>query len=229
MRDPVSHAILDDVRLVPSRPEIPDRDDLSALARAAMSGNEPAFEHIHRRLGAGLHRFFLKRTRGQADVSDELAQRTWMQAWKSLRDRRYDPARAAISTFVYAIGHHVWLQHRRSTATGLSITAESERLFQLVESNEDDPARIMAAAEVLEAVRESLRGDRGADGLSDEERVVIRATAAGQSERELAAKLGVAASTIHARKTAAFAKMRRKLSRSGLSPEDSERGGRPGE
>src|SRR5215470_7244498 len=109
----VPPAISEDVRVMPQRRGIAGGDyssrpgaELPELAAAAMSGNEAAFEQIHRRLSGGLIRFFLTRTRGQASVAEELAQTTWVHLWRSLRDRRYDPARSAISTFVYAIGHH---------------------------------------------------------------------------------------------------------------------------
>src|SRR5262249_62173172 len=87
--------------------------ELAELAAAAMSGNEAAFEQIHRRLSGGLIRFFLTRARGRPSVAEELAQTTWVHLWRSLRERRYDPSRAAISSFVYAICHNVCLQHRR--------------------------------------------------------------------------------------------------------------------
>jgi len=203
--------------------------ELPELAAAAMSGNEAAFEQIHRRLSGGLIRFFLTRTRGQASVAEELAQTTWVHLWRSLRDRRYDPARSAISTFVYAIGHHVWLQHRREIATGPYATADSERLFFLAGSTEEDPAGVMAAAELLEAVRQAVQSHDVEDGLSEEEQGIVLAVAAGQSERQLAERHGVAASTIHARKTTALGKLRRLLARRGIGLDEPERPSRAGE
>jgi RNA polymerase sigma factor (sigma-70 family) len=196
---------------------------LEALARAAQSGNDSAFEELHRRLSGGLCRHFLGRTGGDLDLADELTQGTWVRVWQALRQQRYDPARAAISTFVYAVGQNVWLQHRRSTTRRPGLAGESSRIDCLLAGGSDDPADWLAAAEMIEAVRQAVRVDGSPESLTTDERVVIDGLAAGQSERRMADVIGVAASTIHARKTSALEKLRRLLARRGLLPGAGER------
>jgi len=183
---------------------------------AATNGDEGGFERIYNRFGHGLVRFFMKRTSGSPDVSEELAQKTWVLVWRALQAGRYDPARAAISTFVYAVGQNVWLQHRRSAVGLPAALGDFDDLAEYVTPTTDDPAGEMAAAELLDAMREAIVGESHEQALTGDERAVVRGLEAGQSERALAERLGVAASTIHAKKVSAFEKLRRFLQRRGF-------------
>ncbi len=199
-------------------------DPLADLSRAAMAGDEAAFASIHGRLDDRLRRFLLRRAPGRDDLAADLAQRTWVAVWEALRQARYDPNRAAISTFVYAVASKMWLQHLRTSrragpAAGLS--DDDEGLI----ADAAGPADAMDLAEVLDAVRACLRADASADGLSQEESVIVCAAASGESDRALAKRLGLAPSTINARKRAAYDKVRRYLARRGHRPESSERHG----
>lgn len=198
-------------------------DELSAakakiadIVSSAMSGNDEAFEQLHDRYSHGLVRFFLKRTAGRLELADELSQKTWVLVWRALRDGRYDPGRAAISTFVYAVGQNVWLQHRRSSAAGPMSGGDFEDFSGLVKATEDDPAGELAAAELLDSLREAIGSSKHEHALTSAEREVVRGLEAGHSERGLADRLGVAASTVHARKLSAFGKLRRYLVRRGF-------------
>lgn len=84
-----------------------DTRSLADLAAAAAQGNAAAFEALHKRLSGGLRKLFVERSGGRSDVADDLIQRTWVGVWQALRSGRYDPARSAISTFVYAVGHNM--------------------------------------------------------------------------------------------------------------------------
>ncbi len=98
---------------------------LQALALRAGQGDESAFAELHARLEGGLKRFFFQRTGGGGDLIEELAQRTWVEAWRSLKAQRYDGGRAAFSTYLYGIGYKLLLRHRsalgRLPGTSLSL------------------------------------------------------------------------------------------------------------
>src|SRR5882672_7914335 len=95
-------------------PKEPQADQaLQHLAAQALAGDESAFETLYRRLHGGLHRFLLRRVAGSAEVAEELAQRAWVEVWRAFQEQRYDPTRAAVTTYVYAIGYKIWLQHCR--------------------------------------------------------------------------------------------------------------------
>jgi RNA polymerase sigma-70 factor (ECF subfamily) len=194
-------------------------------AVAAATGGEAGFERLHGRFGHGLVRFFMKRTSGRLELSEELAQRTWVLVWRALQAGRYDPGRAAVSTFIYAVGQNVWLQHRRSSSTLPTALGDFEDLAEYVTPTIDDPAGELAAAELLDALREGIAAKSDEQALTTDERDVVRGLEAGHSERSMADRLGVAASTIHARKVSAFEKLRRFLRRRGFAgPEASADG-----
>jgi RNA polymerase sigma factor (sigma-70 family) len=198
-------------------------DLLQRLCAAAAAGDQSAFEALHRRLGGGLKRLFLERTNGRADVAEELAQRTWVAVWQALRDGKYDPSRAAISTFAYAVGSKIWLGHLRGAQREGARVTVPESPFAIAARSED-PSDAAAGAELIQAVRDCLASGGEGGGLTAEERALVCAAASGESDRALAKRLKLAPSTVNARKRAAYEKLRRYLAQRGHRPESAERG-----
>jgi RNA polymerase sigma-70 factor (ECF subfamily) len=198
-------------------------DPLQRLADRAQSGDRGAFEQLLRRFDPGLKRILLRRSGGRVELADELAQRTWIAVWEALRKGRYDPRKSAISTFIYAVAHKLWLQHlRRASTAPLSGGVLGESLLDASGATEN-PVAELQAAEMLEAMRACLRTAGTPFSLTDEERRIVLELNGGKSERDLAGELGVAASTIHARKQLAYGKLRRCLAAKGFSEETAER------
>lgn len=207
------------IGMMAESPTPSDGRSLAQLAAAAAGGDRAAFESLHRRLSGGLRKIFFERSGGKADVADDLIQKTWVGVWQALTTGRYDPARSAISTFVYAVAHKMWLQHLRArppTQDAADVNAEAPM--------DQPPAEL---AEVLQAVRECLAGPLG--GLTDDERAILRLSGTGASDRDLAARLSVSPSTANARKRAAFDKLRRHLASLGHRAELAERDDRTSE
>ncbi len=217
-RCPVDHEA-DGIR-TEARTTVNDDRSLSDLACAAAKGDRGAVESLHRRLDPGLRRLFLGRTGGREELAEDLSQRAWAACWRAVAAGKYEPARAAFSTYLYAIASRVWLEHLRRSGRVQPATELTE-----YEADElaADPAGEARLAEVLEAVRECLRGEAG--GLSEEERWVLRESAMGASDRDLARRLGVAPSTMNARKRQALERLRRYLASRGHRGESSEQGG----
>jgi RNA polymerase sigma factor (sigma-70 family) len=204
-------------RSVPNRRE---QDSMADLAAAAAAGDRGAFEAIHRRLSGGIHRLFLDRAAGKPEVADDLSQRTWLAAWDSLQKGRYDPARAAITTFVYAIGYKMWLQHLRTVSRPETLVPD---VFDGAAADLQTPEYESHAAELLTAVRNCLKNQGDDSVLTEEERGIIRASAAGTSDRDIAKQLKIAASTLNARKQSAIEKIRRFLAGLGHRGHSTER------
>lgn len=183
-------------------------------------GDRSAFASLHKRLSGGLRRLFLERSGGKSEVADDLVQRTWVGVWQSLSRGRYDPSRSAISTFVYAVGHKMWLQHLRSHSSTIAAAGGDSSPTDVIEVDEDFAGE-MGLAEVLDAIRSCLRGQSG--DISPEDREVLRLVGGGASDRDLAAKLGISPSTANARKRAALERLRRFLASSGHREESAER------
>ncbi|MEI7658878.1 MAG: RNA polymerase sigma factor [Phycisphaerae bacterium] len=196
-------------------------DSLADLAALAAKGDRAAFESIHRRLSPGIHRLFLERASGRGELADDLSQRTWLASWESLQKGRYDPARSAITTFIYAVAYKMWLQWLRTASRPEKLVPD---VFESVSPDASSPDFEATAAELLTAVRRCLHDEGEASVLTDEERGIMRATASGASDREIAKDLKVAASTLNARKQAAFDKIRRFLAGLGHRGESTERG-----
>ena len=192
---------------------------LSDLTAAASQGDEAAFAALNRRVGAGLRRLLLKRSGGRADLVDDLLQTTWAAVWQSLKSGKYDPDRAAITTFVYAVGHNAWLTHLRKTSRDrIAGQTEVPGAGQPAEGSAvgESPAHdVLAQAEAAELVRSCLR-DGTVAGLSDQERSIIRCIAAGESDRGLARRLGISCSTVNVKKHSGLAKIRAYLERCGI-------------
>lgn len=203
----------------PTGPERGRDEGLRELARLAARGEDWAFEEIHRRLAQGLERFLSKRSGALGNIAEELAQRTWVEFWRSLRSGHYDPSRAAVSTYVYGVGYKIWLQYARANRDKLTLDPADDLMSSMLDDH-PPPLDVSAAAERIDALRACLSaGGAGPFVLSPEEKVVLEGLAAGESERSLAARLNLAASTIHARKQSGFHKLRRCMELKGFRDE----------
>ncbi|MGH7133572.1 MAG: RNA polymerase sigma factor [Phycisphaerales bacterium] len=171
---------------------------------SSATGDAAAFERDHARLAGWVKRMFRERCGSRVDIVEELSQRTWAGVWEAVSSKRYDPARAAMTTFVYAVAQNIWRQwakqQARSEASSVANGEES--------TGAQDAVATVAEAELIDVVRACVHGRAPAAGLTDDEREVLRLIAAGETDRALAERLGVAPSTAHARKKAAMDKLR---------------------
>lgn len=205
----------------PQNESSPDpRGDLVPIARRAAAGDAAAFETLFRRLGPAVRRMLLSRVGGDDHRADDLSQRTWAGVWRSLQTGNYDPSRSAITTYVYAVAFRTWLHDVRQRTSG---TRAAEVALDDLDPVHDSAASDAAAhlASAIEAVRGVLSG--GEAELGDDERDVLRSIAAGESDRAIAKRLGLAASTVNVRKQSALSKLRRILARKGFRGEGVER------
>lgn len=209
--------------------------DLAELGRACAAsrgGDHAAFQALHTRLAPGIRAFFSRRVPGGAafggsELADELTQRVMIALFESLAQGRYDPERAAISTFTYAIATNIWLRHLRQLRSRGGAVSENQLNQAELDAQslaaDDSPTSTAAGAELLEAVRRCLR-ERGQPGnLTDDEHAIVLAAAGGASDRALAERMGLAASTVNAKKQSGWDKLRRALSRMGFREDWSER------
>jgi RNA polymerase sigma factor (sigma-70 family) len=197
-----------------------DDRSLSDLASDAARGDRGAVESLHRRLDPGLRRLFLARTGGREELAEDLCQRAWAACWRAVAGRKYEPARAAFSTYLYAIASRIWLEYLRKSGRGLSTEELTEYEADQLASSPAAEARL---AEAIDLVRECLRGEAG--GLSEEERWILRESAMGASDRDLARRMGVAPSTMNTRKRQALERLRRFLAGRGPRGDSAEHGG----
>lgn len=204
------------------------RDELDALCARSATGDQAAATSLYNRFAPGLRRLLLDRSGGREDVADDLLQKTWLNTWNALRAGRYDPAKASFSTYVYTVATHIWLQHLRTSGRSAARMAggDPETLLDTASGlvGNGDPGSLADATQLLDRVRAALRGDdlgpSAPNLLSPDERQLLRAIASGETDRGLAASLGMAPSTAHARKKTALDKLRRMLAAVGIRDPD---------
>lgn len=184
----------------------------------------PEFTSAFARFGPWVRRTLLQRVNNRHDVADDLSQRVWKGVFEALKDRRYDPSRSALSTFIYAVMQNVHREFARGESRQMARTDAAVHLH--VEPTEADPASLMDEAESIDRVRAALAGTL--TGLEPTDAEVLRLLALGATDRELARKLNVSPSTAHARKRVALDRLRAALEPN-PNPDSSERHTRIGQ
>lgn len=189
------------------------RDDARAaiakLAKMAAAGDESAFSTLAKQLRPAYTVFFRERCQNKMDLVDDLTQKSLLGLWQALRGGRYDAARSAITTFAYAVGHKVWLQHMRASGRRDAAVDRYTRLVAVSRASpENEDSDAMSHGAVLDALRNVLSTPDTAAQLTDDERWLLRAWAGGESDRVLAKKMGIAASNVNVRKQRAYVKIK---------------------
>jgi len=84
--------------------------DMALVARATAFGDKRAFDTLVRRHQSAVRRFFLHQTLGDTQLSDDLAQDTFIKAWTSLSKFK---GLSGFSTWLYRIACNVLYDHIR--------------------------------------------------------------------------------------------------------------------
>lgn len=96
--------------------------DMSLVAQVAVSGNRRAFDELVRRHQSPVRRFFLHQTLGDSQLSDDLAQDTFVKAYTSIRSFR---GMASFQTWLMRIAYNVFYDYTRKSRPQ-SLPAEKE-------------------------------------------------------------------------------------------------------
>ena len=79
--------------------------DADLIARALLDADQNAFGELVRRYQSPVRGFLVKMTRGDLHLADDLAQETFVKAWKKLGTFRSD---AKFSTWLFGIACNEW-------------------------------------------------------------------------------------------------------------------------
>ena len=154
-----------------------------------------AFAHLVRRHQSMVRSVLRRLAKGDHGLADDLAQETFLLAWRNLRSFRFD---ARFSTWLYRIAFNAWLSEAR------------KRREVLLDDGERAPAA-EAPAHAVPAV-ERIDLERALEGLSDGERAAIAACYyADLTHEEAAAAIGIPLGTVKTHILRAKAKLRAKL------------------
>ena len=84
--------------------------DISLVAQVAISGNRRAFDELVRRYQSPVRRFFLHQTLGDSQLSDDLAQDTFIKAYTNIASFR---GLASFQTWIMRIAYNVFYDSTR--------------------------------------------------------------------------------------------------------------------
>ena len=84
--------------------------DISLVAQVAVFGNKRAFDELVRRYQSPVRRFFLSQTLGDSQLSDDLAQDTFIKAYTNIASFR---GLASFKTWIMRIAYNVFYDYCR--------------------------------------------------------------------------------------------------------------------
>ena len=163
-----------------------ERDDRRAFA-ALVERHQSRVRTVLRRL-----------TRGDAALADDLAQETFVLAWRNLKSFRFE---ARFSTWIYRIAFNAWQSEARKRRE-VSLDLDDEVLAAVDDSTAHDMPDVASRIDL----------ERAMALLSDGERAAIAACYyADLSHEEAAAALGMPLGTVKTHVLRAKAKLRARL------------------
>src|SRR5438067_11189017 len=120
----------------------PPLSDAQLIARCIVGDDRHAFAELVKRHQSSIRACLRKLTSGNAALSDDLAQETFIQAWRNLKSFRQE---ARFSTWLYRIATNCWLMHARKR--------REELLGDRVAAHRDEHAESVSAG--LESTRDA--------------------------------------------------------------------------
>ena len=91
-------------------------NDISLIAQVVVFHNTRAFDQLVRKYQSPVRRFFLNLTCGDSELSDDLAQDTFIRAYTSLASFKN---LSSFSTWLYRIAYNQYYDYVRQPDTGL--------------------------------------------------------------------------------------------------------------
>ena len=109
-------------------------DELLWISQAALLNDKRAFGKLMHRYHTRVRRYFLMMSSGDRDLSDDLAQITFIRAWQGIDGFRM---LSSFSTWLYRIAYTTWCNHAASVKNSLSL--DDSLAIAEVESMCSDP------------------------------------------------------------------------------------------
>lgn len=98
--------------------------DIVLVAQVAVSGNKRAFDELVHRYQSPVRRFFLNQTMGDEQLSDDLAQDTFIKAYTNITSFR---GMASFKTWLMRIAYNVFYDYTRSHRTTEDVDVVPQR------------------------------------------------------------------------------------------------------
>lgn len=98
--------------------------DLSLVAQVAVFGNKRAFDELVRRYQSPVRKFFLNQTLGDGQLSDDLAQDTFIKAYTNIASFK---GLASFQTWIMRIAYNVYYDYTRRHCLTEDVDMVSQR------------------------------------------------------------------------------------------------------
>ncbi len=96
-------------------------EEMKLLALCMATDNRDAFSRLSVAYQDGLRRFILNLTGGDASLTDDLAQETFLKAWLGIRSFK---GLSGFKTWLYRIAVNEFISHRRKKGIDSSTTCD---------------------------------------------------------------------------------------------------------
>ena len=131
--------------------------DISLVAQVAVFGNGRAFDELVRRYQSPVRRFFLSQTLGDSQLSDDLAQDTFIKAYTNIRSFH---GLSSFQTWLMRIAYNVFYDHVRREKVKLgSLSTLRSKNSEQFSSDTSSVERVAAANSSLFTLHSSLKMD----------------------------------------------------------------------
>lgn len=127
--------------------------DDKTLIRRILSGETEEFRHLMRRHGGKLLAF-IEGVVGNREEAEDVAQETFVMAYRSLR--QYDDSRASFATWLHRIAYHEALRRMKRRRPPTLSWDENESLLKYAENTETDDWLTDATEEQLQKLDEAI-------------------------------------------------------------------------
>ncbi len=128
--------------------------DISLVAQVAVFGNGRAFDELVRRYQSSVRRFFLNQTLGDSQLSDDLAQDTFIKAYTNIRSFR---GLASFQTWLMRIAYNVFYDYVRKEKVKVRSTLGSLCTFR--SKNSEQFSSDTSSVECVAAANSSFKMD----------------------------------------------------------------------
>ena len=120
--------------------------DISLVAQVAVFGNKRAFDELVRRYQSPVRRFFLSQTLGDSQLSDDLAQDTFIKAYTNIRSFK---GLASFQTWLMRIAYNVFYDYTRKRQLAVSDWQLAESQQPIANSQQPISMDLYAALALL--------------------------------------------------------------------------------
>ncbi len=124
--------------------------DFALVTQVTMMGNRRAFDQLVVRYQSPVRRFFLHQTLGDEPLSDDLAQDTFIKAWRNIGSFR---AMSSFQTWLMRIAYNVFYDYVRSRKT----TSDIENVAEPMTNGNSNPSLQMDLYHALSLLKPDER------------------------------------------------------------------------